>query len=77
MVEHIVRFSEFEYYNVKEDEDWVRFMATMDKGSYYAEIPRGTASEVRKNRDIFKAKVIDCLVSCINPCEVSLEETIH
>jgi hypothetical protein len=73
----IVRFSEFEYYNINQDEEWVRFLATMDKGSYWAEVPRGTAGEYRKNKDIFKARVVDCIASCINPCEVDLDPTVH
>lgn len=77
MVSHVVRFQEFEYYNINEDEDWVRFTATMDKGSYYAEVPRGTSKSFRENRDKFKAKVIDYLASAVDPCEVDLEETIH
>jgi hypothetical protein len=72
-----VRFAEFEYYDINHDEDWVRFTATVDRGSYYAEVPRVSARVFRENRDKFKAKVIDCLASCIDPCEVSLEETIH
>lgn len=79
MVSHVIRFQEFEYYNINEDEDWVRFTATMTKGSYYAEVPLGSARVFRENRDKFKAKVIDLLSSAVavDPCEVSLEETIH
>jgi hypothetical protein len=77
MVSHVIRFQEFEYYNINEDEDWVRLTATMTKGSYWAEVPRGTFKDFRENRDKFKAKVIDLLSSAVDPCEVSLEETIH
>ena len=72
-----VRFHEFEWYNVNEDEEWVRFTATVDKGSYFSEVPRGTFKDFRENRDKFKAKVIDCLASSVNPCEIPLEDTIH
>lgn len=72
-----VRFHEFEWYNVNEDEDWVRFTATVSKGSYFAEVPRGTFKDFRENRDKFKAKVIDYLSSAVDPCEVQLEDTIH
>ena len=78
MVSHIVRFSEFEYYNINQDEDWVRFLATTDKGSYFAERPMVSARVLREDRDKFKARVVDCIASCINPCEVDLEDaTIH
>lgn len=72
-----IRFQEFEYYDINYDEDWVRFTATMEKGSYYAEVPRGTFKDFRENRDKFKAKVIDYLANQVDPCEVNLEETIH
>ena len=72
-----VRFQEFEWYNVFEDEDWVRFTATMDKGSYFSEVPRGTYKDFRENRDKFKAKVMDYLVNAVDPCEVMLEDTVH
>lgn len=73
----VIRFQEFEYYNINHDEDWVRFTATMDKGSYYAEVPWVSARVFRENRDKFKAKVIDYLSFQIDPCEVNLEETVH
>jgi len=73
----VIRFQEFEYYNINEDEDWVRFTATMNKGSYYAEAPRVSARVFRENRDKFKAKVIDYLASQVDPCEITLEETVH
>jgi hypothetical protein len=73
----VVRFHEFEYYDINHDEDWVRFTATMDKGSYFAEVPRGTFKDFRENRDKFKAKVIDYLASQVDPCEIRLEDTVH
>ena len=76
-MEVVIRFQEFEYYNINEDEDWVRFTATLDKGSYYAEVPRVSARVFRENKDKFKAKVIDYLASQVDPCEISLEDTIH
>jgi hypothetical protein len=69
---YVIRFQEFEYYNINLDEDWVRFTATMDKGSYYAEVPRVSARVFRENRDKFKAKVIDFLASSVDPCEIYL-----
>ena len=73
----IIRFQEFEYYNINQDEDWVRFTATMTKGSYYAEVPRGTFKVFRENREKFKAIVTDYLIQSIDPCEINLNETIH
>ena len=77
MTQVTIRFQEFEWYNINQDEDWVRFTATMTKGSYYAEVPKVSARVFRENRDKFKAKVIDYLASQVDPCEISLEETVH
>ena len=74
----VIRFSEYEYYNINHDEDWVRFMATVDKGSYYCEVPRVSSQVFRENRQKFKEAVIECLENSIDPCEVTIEDaTLH
>lgn len=73
----IVRFHEFEYYDINHDEDWVRFTATVSKGSYYAEAPRGTFKDFRQNRDKFKAIVVDYIDQEVDPCEVQLNSTLQ
>ena len=73
----IVRFSEYEYYNINQDEDWVRFMATTSKGTYFTEVPRESSRIYRENKDKFKQKVMDYLTSNLDPCELNLEETLH
>jgi hypothetical protein len=72
MVGYIVRFTDYTYYNINEDEDWVRFMGTTDKGSYYSEVPWVSSRVFRENREKFKEKTIECLSSCITPCQIEL-----
>ena len=72
MASYVVRFSEFDFYNINEDEDWVRFMATMDRGSYFVEVPRGKASDLRKNRAAFKELVIDAIKEGLPPMELEM-----
>lgn len=68
----IVRFSEFEWYDINHDEDWVRFMATVTNGSYFSEVPRGTARVFRENRAKFKEMTLEAIRSCIRPGEIEL-----
>lgn len=79
MVSHIVRFSEFEYYNINEDEDWVRFTATTNKGSYFHECPWVSARVLRETREQFKAKVVVLLTEGADPQYVNIDEisTVH
>ena len=72
MASYVVRFSEFDFYNINEDEDWVRFMATMDKGSYFAEVPRGTSRVFRENRAKFKEAVIEAIKDGLDPQELEI-----
>ena len=73
MAGYIVRFSEFDFYNINHDEDWVRFLATMDKGSYFTEVPRVSARVFRENRAKFKEAVIEAIKDGLNPQELELE----
>jgi hypothetical protein len=68
----IVRFSEFEYYNINQDEDWVRFMATTPEGSYFSEVPRETFSKYREQKQEFKDKVVEAIGSHMPPMEIEL-----
>lgn len=69
----IVRFSEYEYYNINHDEDWVRFMGTTDKGSFFSEAPRGTFSHYREQKQEFKDKVYEAMNTNTDPMEIELE----
>lgn len=68
----VVRFSEYEYYNIFEDEDWVRFMATTSKGTYFMERPRTSAMIYRENKEAFKTKALEAIQSGIDPKELDL-----
>lgn len=70
--EIVVRFSEYEYYNINHDQDWVRFMATTTKGTYFAERARVSAMSYRENRQAFREKVMEALQAGIDPKEIDL-----
>lgn len=70
---YAVRFSEYEYYNIHKDENWVRFMATTTNGTFFTEKPRTSAMIYRENKEAFKAKVMELLLAESYPCEVNLD----
>lgn len=73
MVGHIVRFTEVGRYDINQDCEVTRFVATTSKGSYHVEVPTGTSKDVRENMAKFKEKVMEALESNKDPCEVTLQ----
>lgn len=67
-----VRFSETERYDPLKDSEVVRFIATTDRGSYHTEVPIDGSRALRRDRQAFKDKVVECIRAGANPCEVSL-----
>ncbi len=68
----LVRFTETERYDPLKDCEVVRFMATMDKGSFHAEIPIESPKTLRTNRQAFKDRVVELIQQGQTPCEVRL-----
>lgn len=73
MSEIVVRFSEYEYYNIHEDENWVRFMGTTTKGTYYVERPRISAMSFREDKQKFRDKTLEAIDAGLNPGELALD----
>lgn len=67
-----VRFNEFERYDITQDAEVIRFMATTPKGCYSAETLKADSRTLRENRAKFKEKAIELIVSGSDPCEVEL-----
>ena len=69
----IVRFTEFERYDINRDCDVVRFMATTPKGSFYAEVPILGPKSYRTLKERFKEQAIEYIQSGYDPGEVEIE----
>lgn len=68
----LIRFSESERYDPLKDCEVVRFMATMERGSFHAEIPIEGSKSLRTNRQAFKDRVTELIQLGRSPCEVRL-----
>ena len=72
MARVVVRYSEFERYDIQRDAEVVRFMATTDGGSYWAEVPSANYAAVRRDRAAFKERVTEFIQAGVYPKEVAL-----
>lgn len=70
----IVRFNEWQEYNISVDEPFVRFTGVTNRGSFHAYVPVGRASSLRDNRKRFREKVIACMQEGRDPCEIEMED---
>ena len=69
----LVRFSESERYDPLQDAEVICFMATTDRGSYFALMPVEGGKSIRLNRQGFKEKVTALIQDKVPPCEVALD----
>lgn len=69
-----VRFSEQERYDIHSDQDVVRFMATTNQGSYWADVPIEGPRGLRRDRDRFKELAVQYIRAGSLPCYIELEE---
>lgn len=67
-----VRFSETERYDPLKDSEVVRFVATIQLGSYHAEVSMSGPRGLRRDRQAFKDRVVEYIRAGANPCEVAL-----
>ena len=68
----IVRFNEFQRYDITQDCDVVRFVGVTDGGSFHTEVPVASTRRLREHRNTFKERVIELMQEGSNPCEVQL-----
>jgi hypothetical protein len=67
-----LRFLETERYDPLKDAQVMCFMAMGDRGTYHTEVPIEGARSLRRDRQAFKDKVVECIRAGTNPCEVQL-----
>lgn len=72
MARFVVRYSEFERYDITKDAEMVRLMATTDKGSYWAEVRADIPGNLRRDKQAFKELVVEYIRTGRHPCEVRL-----
>ena len=70
----IVRFQESQAYDVQEDAEVVQFMATTNKGSYWARVFLEGPRALRRDRERFKELVVGYIEAGANPCEIEMGE---
>ena len=68
-----VRFTEYEEYDVWDDQPVITLMATTPEGSYSSRISGAApASQLRSNREAFKDYVLGCMSERVPPHEVEI-----
>jgi hypothetical protein len=72
-----VRFQESGRYDINNDCDVIRFMATTTYGSYWAEVQVEGPRALRRDREKFKSLVVDYIQAGSLPCEIPLGEEIE
>jgi hypothetical protein len=70
----VVRFQEYVEYDIQEDADVCTFMATTDRGSFFARVFVESPKSFRQARARFKDKAIDAMRERQEPCELILDE---
>lgn len=68
----IVRFTEAQRYDIRQDAEVTLFMASTDHGSYHMERQCATSRVLRDTRNAFKERVMDLMQAGKAPCEVRL-----
>lgn len=69
-----VRFQEEQHYDVTQDCEVVRFMATTSLGSYWTEIPIDGPRALRRDRVRFKEMAVQCIQAGLLPNRIDLPE---
>lgn len=67
-----VRFQEEQHYDINQDCEVVRFMATTSLGSYWTELPLDGPRSLRRDRTRFKELAVQCIQSGLIPTYIEL-----
>lgn len=67
-----VRFQEEQHYDINQDCEVVRFMATTSLGSYWTEIPVEGSQSLRRDRVRFKELAVQCIQGGLIPSHIEL-----
>lgn len=67
-----VRFQEEQHYDITQDCDVVRFMATTSLGSYWTEFPVDGPRALRRDRVRFKELAVQCIQAGLLPDYIQL-----
>ena len=68
-----VRFSEIQGYDINQDCETVRFVATTGRGSFYADTVLVSSRVLREDRQRFKDEVLQCMQEGYNSGEIDLD----
>ena len=68
----IVRFQEWQHYDMNIDDEVCQFMATTPTGTWHSTVPVSTSKDMRENREAFKTYVLGALQAGLQPCEVNI-----
>jgi hypothetical protein len=69
---YFVRFSDYEFYDIENDRDALRMMATTPEGTFSADIENQPGSKNRERREAFRDYVLGCLASKVHPHEIEI-----
>lgn len=68
----VVRFNEHTRYDIQNDCSMVVFLATVDKGSYFAEVEERSTKYVREKRKEFKDRAVEYIKNNVEPQRIEL-----
>lgn len=68
----IVRFNEYERYDIQQDCQVIRFMGVTNAGTYHAEFPVISSRQLRELRHQFKEAVVQRMQDGVEPQEIAL-----
>lgn len=68
----LVRFTEFQRYDINRDCEVTQFCASISTGTYHTEIPVAEGAPLRVKREQFKDKVAELIQKGVGPQQVTL-----
>lgn len=71
-----VRFQEEQHYDIQQDCEVVRFMATTNQGSYWTEIPLEGPRSLRRDRERFKELAVQHIQAGSLPAYIEIPELV-
>ena len=69
---YFVRFSDYEFYDIENDRDALRMMATTPAGTFSADVTNEPGSKNRERREAFRDYVLSCLAQKLAPHEIAI-----
>ena len=73
----IVRFKEFQSYDIQSDAEVVRFLATTSSGTFWCDVGLEGPRSLRNDRQAFKEQVVELIQAGARPQYVALDSAEH